>query len=146
MELSRRCRSSCVTLGLIVSAGCGLLKPAAVDPDINLAAHTVSRGIVIDQMDGGQSGTLVPTNARSGDAQFVLQTAAGTKAALWVNGSTTLVRQSPDLAAPLIGQVDASWEEGAIRFAVKPDHGGSFSTSLFKRTEGGASPSALGRP
>jgi hypothetical protein len=42
--------------------------------------------------------------------------------------------------------VDASWDEHAIRLTLKPEGDGSFSTSAFKRIEGGASPAALGQP
>lgn len=146
MELSRRRHRGLLAFAFTASAGCSLLRPnAAADPDINFAAHTASRGIVVDRMDGDQHGTLGPSDSRAGGPQFVLQTAAATTAAFWVSGSRTAVRPSPDSTALALGQVEASWEDNAIRFTLAPAAGG-FSTSPFKRIEGGASPAALGQP
>src|SRR5512135_845242 len=103
-----------------------------MEPKTNFSAHSASRGMVVDQMGGDQHGVLVASNASSGP-KFLLQTAGTTTAALWVSGSTTVVRRGADATSPAIGQVDAIWEEQAIRFALKPAAGGSFSTSLFKR-------------
>jgi hypothetical protein len=145
MTLSRHCLILCVAVGFVANAGCSFLRHDTVpEPKTNLAAHTASRGVVVDQMGGGQHGVLIASHTFSGP-QFLLQTAGSTIAAFWTNGSTTVVRRGADGAAPSIGQVDAIWEEKAIRFTLKPAAGGSFSTSLFKRVSGGASPEALGQ-
>ena len=146
MKLSRRCHFRWLVFAFIASAGCSLLKQDTVpEPKTNLAAHSASRGVVVDQMGGDQHGVLVASNASTGP-QFLLQTTGTTIAAFWINRSTTVVRRGADATSPAIGQIDAIWEEQAIRFTLKPAAGGSFSTSLFKRVSGGASPEALGQP
>ena len=146
MKVFRHCHLRWLLLGFVTSAGCTLLKQDMVpEPKINLAAHSASRGVIIDQMGGDQHGVLVASDA-SGGPQFLLQTAGTTIAAFWMSRSTTVVRRGADTTSPAIGQVDAIWEEQAIRFTLKPAAGGSFSTSLFKRISGGASPAALGQP
>jgi hypothetical protein len=146
MRPSKHGRTGILFLGFVASAGCAWLIPRAKqDPQINFAAHTVSRGVVVDKMDGDQNAALKLSSSPSGP-QFVLQTAGGsTTAALWSDGSTTFVRSTPDSTTPVIGTVDSSSDDHAIRFTLKPAGGGSFSTSLFKRIEGGVSPGALGQ-
>lgn len=134
-------------LGLITSAGCSLLShDRAQESDATFAAHAASSGLVIDRMEGGQSGLLKLSTTPFGGPQFVLYSGGVPTAALWVSGADTVVRSAPDAAAPAIGRVNASWDERAIRLTLKPEGDGSFSTSVFKRIEGGASPAALGQP
>ena len=146
MKLSIRCYIG-LLLGLITSAGCSLMSRAAPgDSSATFAAHVASRGLVIDQMEGGQPGVLELSATPSSGPQFVLYSGGVPTAALWVSGADTVVRAAPDSAAPAIGRVDASWDERAIRLTLTPEGDGVFSTSAFKRIEGGASPAALGQP
>jgi hypothetical protein len=140
--------NSTMLLGSLATAGCSLLAPKEpLDPNINFAAHTVSRGLVIDKIEGGESGVLEPSTTPREGPQFVLRTPAGAVAgALWTNGSVTTVRRGVDASAPAVGTVDASWVDGAIRLRLTPDGKAAFSLSEFKRVSGGASPAAVGRP
>ena len=147
MKLSTRCYIG-LLLGLITSAGCSLmsmLRDAPGDSGATFAAHVASRGLVIDRMEGGKSGVLEPSTTPFSGPQFVLYSGGTPTAALWLNGAVTVVRAAPDSAAPAIGRVDASWDERAIRLTLKPEGDGAFSTSMFKRIEGGG-PAALGQP
>lgn len=148
MKLSIRC-SIGLLLGLITNAGCSLMsisRDAPGDSGATFAAHVASRGLVIDRMEGGESGVLEPSTTPFSGPQFVLYSAGAPTAALWLSGPATIVRRGTDPATPSIGRVDASWEERAIRLTLKPEGESGFSTSLFKRIEGGASPAALGQP
>jgi hypothetical protein len=115
------------------------------DSGATFAAHVASRGLVIDRMEGGQSGVLELSTTPYDGPQFVLYSEGAPTAALWVHGADTVVRSAADSAAPAIGRVDASWDERAIRLTLKPEGDGAFSTSMFKRIEGGG-PAALGQP
>ena len=55
-----------------------------------------------------------------------------------------IVRQSADRHAPLIGEVDAAWKEGAIRLTFKPANGAPFQTGAFDRIDGRVVTAALG--
>jgi len=145
MALSTRCYIG-LLLGLITSAGCSLLSRGTPDDSgATFAAHGASRGLVIDKMEGGESGVLEPSTTPFSGPQFVLYSGGAPTAALWVSGADTIVRATPDSAAPAIGRVDARWDERAIRLTLKPEGDGAFSTSVFKRVEGGG-PAALGQP
>jgi hypothetical protein len=132
-------------VGCIAAAGCAWMSPHVdVDPAVTFAAHTASRGLVIDKMDGGQAGVLEWSTTPSAGPQFVLYAAGVPAAGLWVRGADIVVKSAPPAA--VIGQVDADWDERAIRLTFKPAGDGTFSTSVFKRIEGGKGPAALGQP
>lgn len=136
-----------LVVGLLTSSSCAWLTSSPpAQPDINFAAHTESRGLKIDKMDGSEHGVLELSTTHGGPPQFVLRTSGVMTAALYVKGPVTVVRRAPDLTAPVIGQVDASWANGALRLELKPEGKGPFSFSEFKRISGGASPTALGQP
>ena len=146
MKLSTGCYVG-LLLGLITSAGCALMPhDTPGDSGATFAAHVASRGLVIDKMEGGQAGVLELSTTPSSGPQFVLYSGGVPTAALWLSGADTVVRAAPDSAAPTIGRVDASWDERAMRLTLTPEGDGVFSTSAFKRIEGGASPAALGQP
>ncbi len=115
-----------------------------VEPGVTFAAHAASRGLVIDKMEGRQGGVLERSTTIASGPQFVLYTAGAPIAALWIDGPDTVVKSVP--AAVEIGQVDAEWNERAIRLTFKPQGGETFSTSLFKRIAGGRGPAVLGQP
>jgi len=147
MTLSTRCYIG-LLLGLITTAaGCFLMsRDTPDDSGATFAAHVASRGLVIDKMEGGASGVLEPSTTPFSGPQFVLYSAGAPIATLWVSGADTVVRAAPNSAAPAIGRINASWDERAIRLTLQPEGDGSFSTSVFKRIEGGAGPVALGQP
>jgi hypothetical protein len=144
MKLSTR-RHIALLVGLIAGPGCAWLShDVPTDPDITFSAHAASRGLVIDKMEGGQLGVLEPSSTPYSGPQFVLRSGDTTTAALWISGPGIIVRPA-DPTAAAIGRVDASWDERAIRLTLKAESDGTFSTSVFKRTAGGAGPAALGQ-
>jgi hypothetical protein len=145
MTPSRRGRTGLLLLAFVANAGCAMLTShPEQNPRINFSAHTASGRVIIDKIDDGQNAVLKPWDLRTGP-QFVLKTASGsTTAALWASRETTLIRSAPDASTPVIGTVDSSWDDYAIRFELKPRGGGTFSTSPFRRIDGDAS-SALGQ-
>ena len=115
----------------------------SADPGATFVAHQVSGGLMIDKMEGGQTGALQPSTPSG--PQFVLYSGSTPVAAFWITGPNTLVRSAPDTTAPTIGQVDTTWDKSAIRLMLKPAGHPTFSTSVFKRVGEGA-PEALGQP
>ncbi len=138
-------RTGLLVGALIVGAGCSWMSPTVpVEPDVTFAAHAASRGLVIDRMEGGQAGVLELSTTPRGP-QLVLYSAGTATADLWISGAEIVVRRPPPATAPPIGQVDATWDERAIRLTFKPEGDGTFSTSVFKRIAGGNGPAALGQ-
>jgi len=144
MNLLRRYRLG-LLIGLIAGPGCALIWPAEpLDPALTFAAHVASRGLVVDKMDGGQPGVLEPSSTPYAGPQLVLRSGERTTATFWLSGADIIVRP-PDSGAPVLGRVDACWDERAIRLTLRIESDGTFSTSVFKRIAGGAGPAALGQ-
>ena len=137
-------------VGIGVCGGCSSMSrtpvDTAADPGVTFAAHAEGRGLVIDKMEGGQTGLLEPSKTPESGPQFMLYLAGAPAAAFWVTGPSTLVRGAPEATAPPIGEVDAAWDEHAIRLRLKPQGQPEFSTSVFKRLAEEGGPDALGQP
>ncbi len=54
-----------------------------------------------------------------------------------------IVRQTADPQSPLIGEINASWDHGAIRLTLKPADGPVFETGTFDRVDGRVATAAL---
>lgn len=136
---------TCV-LAVGVMIGCAApLRAVPVDSDVNFAAHIEHRGLVIDQM-AGASAVLAPAGSLlfSDGPRFLLQQQGKTVAALWFQDpGHMIVRQTADPQSPLIGEVDAAWNEGSIRLTLKPASGPAFQTTDFTRTDGRLSSATL---
>lgn len=122
------------------------LKAIPVAPGVDFAAHVEHRGLVVDEMPGASPAVLVPAGwqSRTGGPRFLLQAYDKTIAALWFpEPDQMIVRQTADRQAPLIGEVDAAWEKGAIHLTLKPANGAPFQTGAFDRIDGRAATAAL---
>lgn len=138
-----------VAVVISLSNGCSLLpKSRLADPSIDFAAHPGYRGLVVDRMEGGQTAVLVRAHSTPSSAgpTHLLQTDGTTIAALWVADHNHItVRQTPDAAAPFVGDVLASWRHGALRLTFHSADGASFHTSRFDRIDGEQFPNILDR-
>jgi len=134
---------------LLAGAGCHRFGgPVPVDPGVTFAAHRERGGLAIDRLKGGGPGTLqAPGWLRAPDAPtYLLRTDGETRAALWAFGrSRVLVRREPSTHAESLGEVTASWEDGAIRLTLYLPAGTSFHTDAFTREGGGTGPGTLSR-
>jgi hypothetical protein len=138
-----------VVVALVGSGGCAWWPRALpIDPAATFAAHTDSAGLVIDKMDSGQGGKLVPSTSALFEhgPQLLLETTTGPAVALWIEGPDIIVRPTHDPSAPAIGRVDARWDSGAVQLTFLPEGNGAYRTTAFKRMSGGAAPAALGQP
>jgi len=138
-----------IIVALVANAACAWLgRDESVDPNLTFAAHSDSGGLVIDKMEGGQQGRLVRSaiGPFQRGPQLLLETATGPAAALWVEDPSIVVRQAGDPSAPPVGRVDTTWDGGAIQLALIAEGDGTYRTSAFARTDGGAVPPALGQP
>ena len=142
-------RAVVVVAAAAVSNGCAVLPTSTpVDPHVDFAAHPGYRGLVVDRMEGGQTAVLVRARSAplSAGPTHLLQTDGKTIAALWVGDHTHVtVRQTPDRAAPFVGEVRASWKQGAMRLAFQSADGASFRTSRFDRIDSETFPNILDR-
>jgi hypothetical protein len=148
MKLFTWCRSV-VVVAFVTNAACAWLPhKLPIDPAATFAAHTDSAGLVIDKMDSGQQGKLVPSTTALFEhgPQLLLETTTGPAAALWIEGPNIVVRETHDPSAPAIGRVDATWDSGALQLTLIPEGNGTYRTTTFNRVSGGAAPAALGQP
>src|SRR6184192_3118588 len=124
-------------LALVAAVGCALHPPhVPVDPDVTFAAHDEHGRMVVDRLPG--DGAAVAT--------FVLRRDGETISALWLGAPGEVeVRASPSRSAPLLGTVDASRDDGAIRLSLRPAGGAALRTDVLERTSPGGGPAVLTR-
>ncbi len=148
MKLFVRWRSL-IVVALFANAACAWFPhEIPIDPAATFAAHTESAGLVIDKMDSGQQGKLIPSTTALFERgpQLLLETTAGPAAAFWIQGPDIVVRQTREPLAPVIGRVDATWDNGAMQLTLIAEGNGTYRTTAFSRLSGGAAPAALGQP
>ena len=137
-----------LVLLLAVVTGCApTLRANPVATDVSFAAHVEHRGIVVDEMQGAAPAVLQPASWQSfgGGPRFLLEAHDTTLAALWLPESGhMIVRQTSDPQSRLIGEVDATWKESAIRLTFKLPNGSAFQTAEFARIGGRVGTAALG--
>ena len=135
---------------LIVCAACRLVSPPVVpiDPGVDFAAHVEHDRIVVDRLPDGNRGVVeAPGWFRWGGAPtFVLTRDGQMVAGLWLTAPATVqVRASRSRTEPVTATVEPSWDDNAIRLAMRPPDGPSLRTDTFQRTAVGGGPPVLTR-
>ena len=134
---------------LVTTAGCTAIvhRPVEVDPAATFAAHQEHAALVVDRLERGRAGRLVPSSwlRMPGAPTFALEADDERVAAVWLAGSAAVVRRKSAGTSPLVGEVTPAWEEGAIRLTLKPATGPAFRTDTFARKAAGGGPPALSR-
>ena len=133
----------------VLTLGTGCVAAAAhvpVDPGANFTAHTESSGIVVDRMDDGQRGRLVPNSIPfTHRPPFLVEEGDRKVAALWRDGSTFVVRPpTGGEDAHAMGTVTAEWIDHGIHFTFHPATGDALHTGAFHR-QGWSGPELLGQ-
>ena len=136
-------------LVLVAAVGCAFHPPhVPVDPDVTFAAHEEHGRVVVDRLPGDGAAVATPPGwlRRPGGATFVLRRDGETISALWLGAPGEVeVRASPSRSAPLLGTVDASRDDGAIRLSLRPAGGAALRTDVLERTSPGGGPAVLTR-
>ncbi len=130
----------------VLAACTPTLQAVPVDPNVDFAAHVAHRGLVVDEMPGAAPAVLAPAGWRSwfGGPRFLLHAQDKMIAALWFpSPGRMIVRQTADPQSPVIGEINATWDHGAIRLMFKPVDGPVFETGTFDRVDGRVSTAAL---
>ena len=131
---------------LVAWVGCALPPLETAEQRGDFAAHPGYRGLVVDRMDGGPAAVLVRATSSTASPTHVLEAGGHPIAALWIADHVRIVaRQAPDLRAPPIGDVAASWVRGAMQLTFHTADGGSFHTSRFDRVDSDNFPNVLDR-
>ncbi|HVN85294.1 MAG TPA: hypothetical protein VMW17_10655 [Candidatus Binatia bacterium] len=140
-------RTGLALFALAITTGCApRMHTIPVERGVDFAAHADHNGLVIDTMPGASPAILVPAGWSSGPhgPRFLLKAHDQTIAALWFpRAGKMVVRQSADPTSALIGEVDATWNRGAIQLAFKPADGSVYQTAEFDRIDGRVVTAAL---
>src|SRR5262245_20782926 len=117
------------------------------DPAATFGAHRVSKGLDIDRLERGRTATLRPVSwlRLSCEPTYALTAEGQRIAAFWMHGIRVVVRREASEGSPPIGRIDPSWDENAIRLAIRPAEGPSFQTDPFIRQQTGGGPDRLSR-
>lgn len=117
-------------------------------PETTFAAHAIHGGLQIDRMQGGEPTVLKPQGwfRWPGEPILVMRTDVGHELGLWlVETGSVVVRDGVTKDAPVIGRVEPSWDDEAIRLTIWPATGPPIRGDVFTRTDPGAGPSVLAR-
>lgn len=152
--MSTRWRSSCAA-ALVVCAACiagGPVAPptpgkdaSALNPQATFAAHQVHAGFVLDRVQGNATGVVEPANiiAWTGIPKFRVRTGASTVGDLWLTAPASVTVREAGVPEP--GAIAPTWDDGAVRFTLRPATGAPLRFGPFERIGGGAGYSVLSR-
>jgi hypothetical protein len=118
------------------------------DPGVTFAAHRVHGGLMIDEMRGGEAGFLGPASwlRLPGEPAYVMTMSASRGEGLWLEGTgDVVVRRTRSRDSAVVGAIEPSWENNAIRIALERTGRPTLRTDLFAREDIGAGMSVLGR-
>lgn len=147
-------RSRLVARGLVVAVvlaawtASGEVSPVPGDGLATFSAHETHDGLAIDRMRGGEPAVFAPERwfRMPGDPILVRQDGSGQHAGLWlVETGSVIVRDGPTKDARLIGRVEPSWDDQAIRLSLEPAGGPPLKSDVFRRIDLDAGLSALSR-
>ena len=139
-------------LAALVSVLTGACAPTAqrlpADPGVTFAAHRVHGGLMIDEMRGGEAVLLGPASwlRLPGEPAYVLTMGASRGEGLWLLGpADVVVRRALSRDSAVVGAVEPSWKNNAIRLALERAGRPALRTDRFVREDIGGGMSVLGR-
>jgi len=138
------------SLALLTLLGCGRLqlsRSVEIDPDVNFAAHVEHDHIMLDRLPGLHGGVVeAPGWFHWGTTSSFVVLSEGKKVAdLSLTAPATVqVRGGGGSGAPMLGEIEPSWEDNAIRLTLRSS-GDVLRSDLFERTVTGGGPPALSR-
>jgi hypothetical protein len=139
---------SAALVSLLIGACAPTAQRLPADPDVTFAAHRVHGGLMIDEMRGGEAGFLGPASwlRLPGEPACVLTMGASRGEGLWLRGpGDVVVRRTLSRDSAVVGAVEPSWENNAIRFALERAGRPALRTDLFVREDIGGGLSVLSR-
>jgi hypothetical protein len=142
----------CTLLATIVLFGSGDVvaqaqRLAATEPEPTFSAHAIHGGLVIDHMTGGEPAVLEPKGWVHWPGDPILVMPGGRHPlGLWlVETGHVVVRDGIMEDSPVIGRVEPSWDENAIRLTLHPADGPPIQSDVFHRVSTGTGRSVLTR-
>ena len=103
------------------------------------SAKLTHRGLVTDAGDGTTSALVRQGWLQHRDGPtFAYRTGGQTVAGVWTDGgAAAVVRSGTSVAAPVIGRVIPSWDDGALRLSIQPAGGAAIRTDVFRQPDRG---------
>jgi hypothetical protein len=145
-------RTVCALLATVVLFGSsGVVaqaeRLATTEPETTFTAHAIHGGLAIDHMTGGQPTMLEPQGwfHWPGDPTLVMP-GGRHPVGLWlVETGHVVVRDGTTENSPVIGRVEPSWDDNAIRLTLRPADGPPIQSDVFQRVGTGTGRSVLTR-
>jgi hypothetical protein len=132
--------------GLAMVTGCAALglAPPSLDPNATFAAYRTPDGLAIARAEGGATGTIDAAGWSGLAPAFRVRVGGQTIADLRVP-STARVEVGAPAGGAVRGEVVPTWDDGAIRLAIRPTSGDALHTRTFRRVETSSGLSVLTR-
>lgn len=126
----------CATLVGAVLTGCSAmgLAPPDIDPQATFAAYRTHDGLAIARAEGGSTGTI-DAAGWSGFAPAYHVELGGQRIAELRVPSPGQVEIRASGTGAVAGEVQPSWNDGAIRLAIRPAGGDALRTRSFRAVE-----------
>src|SRR5262245_59427112 len=118
---------------------------SALNPPATFAAQQVHAGFGLDRVRGNATGVVEQANviAWNGIPKFRVRTGAGTVGDLWLTAPASVTVREAGVLQP--GAIAPTWDNGAVRFMLRPATGAPLRSGPFERIGGGAGYSVLSR-
>src|SRR5262249_54898166 len=118
-----------------------------IDPDVNFAAHVEHDHIILDRVPGVHGGVVeAPGWFHWGTTPSFVVLSEGKKVAnLSLTAPATVQVRSGDGAGSVLGSVEPSWDDNAIRLTLHSPDAAVFRSDVFARAVTGGGPAVLTR-
>jgi len=138
------------TLVLLALLGCALplSRTVPIDPEVNFAAHVEHNYIMLDRVPGAHGGVVeAPGWFHWGTTpSFVVMSEGRKLADLSLTAPATVqVRSGSGADASVLGAVEPSWDDNAIRLTLRSSDASVLRSDVFARTVTGGGPGVLTR-
>jgi hypothetical protein len=145
-------RTVCALLATVVVFGSsGVVaqaqRLATTAPETTFSAHAIHGGLAIDHMTGGEPTVLEPKGwfHWRGDPTLVMRGGRHPLGLWLVATGHVVVRDGITEDSPVIGRVEPSWDNNAIRLTLHPADGPPIQSDVFQRVGTGTGRSVLTR-
>jgi len=132
----------CVACGAGIS-GENPRAASELDPQATFAAHQVHAGFVLDRLQPDATGVVEQAHVINWVPEFRVRTGGGDVGHLRLTAPASV--RVREVGVKEAGDVAPAWDNGAIRFTLRPAAGPPLRFGLFERIGGGAGYSVLSR-
>jgi hypothetical protein len=133
-HVARAARLMLVAVPLLAGCAAMGLSPPEIDSQATFAAYRTNEGLTIARIEGGKTGTIDAAGWSGLVPTYHVVVAGQSVGELHVPSTAQVeVRATAPPDRPLHGEIQPSWDDGAIRLTMRPGTGDILRTRTFHR-------------